>query len=239
MWVNEWLSRKFYLKSESLTDSLKLSLAKPLTHRKNKKIQTNWLTCREAENNFHNGETLCLHTHFICFCTSLAGNSTELYVTISRQCLICCLHSVVSSQCIGAELAGVYKPEVDHEWELICRSWDSTWSSGQQMKMENCYHLLGPFKYVQPGKVVRSWWMPHMPAVVDMIKKYIWGPTPLPPPPCSTILRYNRQTDVCRSPASTENCLCAKLPSGWGILFIRWTSPIMFLSPSVLLEFFV
>lgn len=106
------------------------------------------------------------------------------------------------------------------------------------MKMENCYHLLGPFKYVQPGEVVRSWWMPHMPAVVDMIKKNIWGPTPLPPPPCSTILRYNRQTDVCRSPASTENCLCAKLPSGWGILFIRWTSPIMFLSPSVLLEFF-
>lgn len=98
-----------------------------------------------------------------------------VYVTISRQCLICCLHSVVSSQCIGAELAGVYKPEVDHEWELICRSWDSTWSSGQQMKMENCYHLLGPFKYVQPGKVVRSWWMPHMPAVVDMIKKIYEG----------------------------------------------------------------
>lgn len=58
MWVSERLSRKFYLKS----DSLRLSLAKPLTHRKNTKIQTNWLTCREAENNLHNGETLCLHT---------------------------------------------------------------------------------------------------------------------------------------------------------------------------------
>lgn len=25
---------------------------------------------------------------------------------------------------------------------------ESTWSSGQQMKMENCYHLLDPFKYM-------------------------------------------------------------------------------------------
>lgn len=33
---------------------------------------------------------------------------------------------------------------------------ESTWSSGQQMKMENCYHLWVLFKYMQAREAVRS-----------------------------------------------------------------------------------
>lgn len=84
---------------------------------------------------------------------------------------------------------------------------ESTWSSGQQMKMENCYPLWGLFKYMQAGEVVRSWWMPHVPAVVDMIKKI---PGPIRPHP--PVHHHNRQTDVARSPqaqkiACVQNCL--------------------------------
>ena len=85
---------------------------------------------------------------------------------------------------------------------------ESTWSSGQQMKMENCYHLWGLFKYMQAGEVVRSWWMPHVPAVVDMIKK-IPGPTPPPPSPFTTII--DKQMCAGRPQAQkiacVQNCL--------------------------------
>lgn len=83
---------------------------------------------------------------------------------------------------------------------------ESTWSSGQQMKMENCYHLWVLFKYMQAREAVRSWWMPRVPAVVDMIKKYLGKPLPPPQPPSLTIHHHNRQTDVCRS-----TCKCRKL----------------------------
>lgn len=114
---------------------------------------------------------------------------------------------------------------------------ESTWSSGQQMKMENCYHLWVLFKYMQAREAVRSWWMPRVPAVVDMINE-IPGPPPHPLP-VLPVHHHNRQTDVCRSPTSTENCPCAKLPLGWEILFICCTSPIMFLSPSRLWVLFI
>lgn len=85
---------------------------------------------------------------------------------------------------------------------------ESTWSSGQQMKMENCYHLWGLFKYMQAGEVVRSWWMPRVPVVVDMIKK-IPGPAPLHPLPFSAIIdkqmcagRLQAQKIAC-----VQNCL--------------------------------
>lgn len=53
------------------------------------------------------------------------------------------------------------------------------WSTNENGKL---LPLVGPFKYMQAGEVVRSWWMPRVPVVVDMIKK-MPGPTPSPPPP--------------------------------------------------------
>lgn len=87
---------------------------------------------------------------------------------------------------------------------------ESTWSSGQQMKMENCYHLWGLFKYMQAREVVRSWWMPHVPTVVDMIKKRTWAtPTPSPPSPLTTII--DKQMGAGRPQAQkivrVQNCL--------------------------------
>lgn len=60
---------------------------------------------------------------------------------------------------------------------------------------------------------------------------------PSPPlPPFTTII--DKQMCAGR-PASAENCPCAKLPSGWEILFICCMSPIMVLSPSRLGVFFI
>lgn len=65
----------------------------------------------------------------------------------------------------------------------------------------------------------------------------IWSKNTLPLP--HLIHHRNRQPDVCRWPTTTENCLCAKLPLEWNILFICCMSPIMFLSPSRLLVVFI
>lgn len=73
---------------------------------------------------------------------------------------------------------------------------------------------------------------PVSPLLLIWSKIYRPKPPTLQPP-------HNRQTDVRRSLTSTWNCLCAKLPLGWEMLFIRCTSPIVFLIPSGLLGFFV
>lgn len=81
---------------------------------------------------------------------------------------------------------------------------------------------------------------PVSPPLLIWSTKYLGPRCPhLLPSPSSTIHHRNRQTDVCRSPTSTENCPCAKLPLGWEILFICCTSPIMFLSPSRFWVFFI
>lgn len=121
------------------------------------------------------------------------------------------------------------------------RAGESTWSSGQQMKMENCYHLWVPVQVHASGE--RRWGHDGCPVSSPLLiwsTKYLSPRCPhLPPSPSSTIHHCNRQTDVCRSPTSTENCPCAKLPLGWEILFICCTSPIMFLSPSRLWVLFI
>lgn len=71
--------------------------------------------------------TLCLFALVHCLSPPLRGSLWCCICSFLRRCAICGPHSVVSSQCIRAELAGVYRPEVDHEWELIC------WSRGKHM----------------------------------------------------------------------------------------------------------
>lgn len=147
-----------------------------------------------------------------------------------RQCTKRCLHPVSAAGASDQRLqVGTDQKSTMNE-SSSTRPGENTRSSGQQMKMENCYHLLCLFKYMQAG---RSWWMPCVYVAVDMIKKK--GDNPPYPPPFTTII----DKQMCAGkPANTENCLCAKLPLRWEILFICCTSPIMFLSPSRLLMVF-
>lgn len=143
---------------------------------------------------------------------------------------------------IGAEpCRGVQRPEVDHEWELICPSRGKhmvKWSTNENGKL---LPLVGPVQVHASGE--RRSGHDGCPVSTPLLiwsTKYLSPRCPhLPPSPSSTIHHCNRQTDVCRSPTSTENCLCAKLPLGWEILFICCTSPIMFLSPSRLWVLFI
>lgn len=140
----------------------------------------------------------------------------------------------VSSRCVRAEIAGVYRPEVDHEWELIRRSREKhmvKWSTNENGKLLPLVGLVQVHAGERGGQVMMD--APCLRCCWYDQKKYQGQP-----PSSSSIHHHNRQTDVCRSPASTENCLCVKLPLGWEILFICCTSPIMFLSPSRLLVLF-
>lgn len=120
---------------------------------------------------------------FVCPCFSppLCGSlwCCILYVHFwgSVQYAACTLLSAAGASEQSSQVCTEQKSTMNESSSAGAR--ESTWSSGQQMKMENCYHLLGPFKYMQAGEVGRSWWMPRVSVVVDMIKK-------IPAPPTTT-----------------------------------------------------
>lgn len=181
------------------------------------------------------------------YCSSLHLLSVDLFlrcavfVLISEAppCELCPALSSPAAEGIGAELCRVCGDQKSTMNESSsARAGESTWSSGQQMKMENCYHLWVPFKYMQAGRGGQVMMDAPCPRRCWYDQRNTWAPTPATLPP-SPIHHRNRQTDVCRSPTSTENCPCAKLPLGWEILFICCTSPIMFLSPSRLWVLFI
>lgn len=70
----------------------------------------------------------------------------------------------------------------------------------------------------------RRWrWSGHDECPVSLLF-FIWS---TPPPPHT--IYDNRNTDGHWSLAGEQNCLCAKLPLEWEILFICWMDPIMVL----------
>lgn len=135
------------------------------------------------------------------------------------------LHPAVSTWRIGAELTGVFGPEVDHEWELICCSRGKhmvKWSTNENGKL---LPLVGPTQVHAGGgggQVMMDVPCPRC-CWYDQ-KNNRTTPAPLP-----SVLCDNRNTDVRWSLAGAQNCLCAKLPWEWEFLFICWMDPIMVL----------
>lgn len=99
--------------------------------------------------------------------------------------------TVVNRWCIGAVLTGLFRTGVHHKQDLIWWSWGKhmvKWSTNENGKL---LPLVGPVQVQEAVKVVRSWWMPCVPVVVDMIKKRRPGLFPLapsPPPPFPMII---------------------------------------------------
>lgn len=114
---------------------------------------------------------LCLYSSVHFFPSLLFGSLVlyMLYFWSSLRCTACTLLPAAGASEQSSQACTDQKSTMNESSSV--GAGESTWSSGQQMKMENCYHLLGSFKYMQAGEVVRSWWMPRVPVVVDMIKK--------------------------------------------------------------------
>lgn len=72
------------------------------------------------------------------------------------QCVVCCLHSVSANGISEQRMEICTDQKSTMNESSSAAAGKSTWSSGQQMKMENCYYLLSLFKYMQAGEVVRS-----------------------------------------------------------------------------------
>lgn len=80
----------------------------------------------------------------------------SLFVLVSEGTavrIVPCTLSSPAAEGIGAELCRVCGDQKSTMNESSsARAGESAWSSGQQMKMENCYHLWVPFKYMQAGR---------------------------------------------------------------------------------------
>lgn len=138
-------------------------------------------------------------------------------------CVTCYLRSVISGRSSRAERFYVHTElQVHREWELICHRRGKhmvKWSTNENGKL---LPLVGPVQVHVGGGGGRV----MMDAPCPRCCWYDQKNTRTNPPPLSLIYHHNRQTDVCRWLPGPENCLCAKLPLEWEILFIC-CSPIM------------
>lgn len=127
--------------------------------------------------------TLCLFALVHCLSPPLCGSLWCCICSFLRQCAICGPHSVVSSQCIRAELAGVYRPEVDHEWELICWSRGKhmvKWSTNENGKL---LPLVGPVQVHASERGGQVMMDAPCPCCCWYDQKNTWAnPPPTPPP---------------------------------------------------------
>lgn len=139
----------------------------------------------------------------------------------------------------GAELCSVcWDQKSTMNESSSARARESTWSSGQQMKMENCYHLWVPFKYMQAGRGDQVMMDAPCPRRCWYDQRNTWAPTPssLPlsrPPHFTAVI----DKQMCVGHPQAQKIV--RVPLGWEILFICCTSPIMFLSPSGLWVLFI